>query len=47
MKLTVRMVVLFQSDLGPIDFLVISFSTNVSITQPSRSNRSFRFVMYD
>ena len=38
--------VVSESDLGPISLLVISFSTNVGITQPSGSNRYFRLVMY-
>ena len=46
MKLTIQNGSLFQNDLGPIGWLVISFSINVGITQPSRSNRSFRLVMY-
>ena len=35
-----------QSDEGPIGLLVISFSTNVGISLPSRSNRSSRLVLY-
>ena len=35
-----------QSDLGPIGLLVILLSINVGITQPSRSNRAFRLVIY-
>ena len=35
-----------QSDLGPISLLIILLSTNVGITQPLGSNRSFRLVMY-
>ena len=37
---------IFQSDLGHIGLLVILFSTNVGITQPLESNRSFELVMY-
>ena len=37
---------IFQSNLSPIGFLVILFSTNVGITQPSLSDRSFELVMY-
>ena len=32
--------------LGLIGLLVILFSTNVGITQPLGSNRSFRLIMY-
>ena len=35
-----------QSDLGPIGLLIILLSTNLGITQPSGSNRSFRIVIY-
>ena len=38
--------VVFESDLGPIRLLNISFFTNVGITQPSGLNRSFRLVIY-
>ena len=34
-----------QIDLGPIGLLIILLSTNVGITPPSGSNRSFRLVM--
>ena len=37
---------ILQSSLGPIGLLVILFSTNVGIKQPSESNRSFELVMY-
>ena len=36
-----------ESDFGLIGLLVLSFSTNVGITQPLGLNRSFRLVMYD
>ena len=39
--------VVSDNDLCPIGLLVISFSTNVDITHPLGSNRSFWLVMYD
>ena len=38
--------VFFKGNLGPIGLLVILFSTNVGITQPLESNRTFELVMY-
>ena len=35
-----------HSDLSPIGLLVILLSTNLGNSQLSRSNRSFRLVMY-
>ena len=37
---------IFQSNLSTLGLLVILFSTNVDITHPSESNRSFELVMY-